>query len=67
MDFHHDRIKDNLKRVVMHFLGFNKLLYVNAQVIKVNTVIKQNPNGTECTGAYLCLEWKKVICELHEC
>jgi hypothetical protein len=46
MDFHHDRIKDNLKRVVMHFLGFNKLLYVNAQVIKVNTVIKQNPNGT---------------------
>jgi hypothetical protein len=32
-DFHHDRIKDNLERVVMHFYDFNKLLYVNAQVI----------------------------------
>jgi hypothetical protein len=32
-DFHHDRIKDNLERVVLHFWGFNKLLYINAQVI----------------------------------
>jgi hypothetical protein len=31
-DFHHE-IKDNLERVVMHFYGFNKLLYINAQVI----------------------------------
>jgi hypothetical protein len=26
MDFHHDRIKDNLERVVTHFYGFAQLL-----------------------------------------
>jgi hypothetical protein len=40
---------------------------VNAQVIKVNMVIKQNPERAVCIGACLCLEWKKVSHELHEC
>jgi hypothetical protein len=26
MDFHHDRIKDNLERVLIYFWGFDKLL-----------------------------------------
>jgi hypothetical protein len=67
MDFHHDRIKDNLEQVVMHLQGFNKLLYINAQVINVNIVIKQNPDGTICTGACLCLERKKISLEFHKC
>jgi hypothetical protein len=67
MDFHYDRIKDNLEQVVMHLQGFNKLLYINAQVINVNIVIKQNPDGTICTGACLCLERKKISLEFHKC
>jgi hypothetical protein len=35
--------------------------------LKVNMVIKQNPNGVVCTGACLCLSQKKVTLELHEC
>jgi hypothetical protein len=39
---------------------------VNAQVIKVNTIIKQNPIGAVCTGACLCLRKEEVSLELHK-
>jgi hypothetical protein len=68
IDFHHDRINDNLERVVMHFYGFNKFLQRKCTThYKVNTVIKQNPDEAVCTSACLCSEWKKDSLELHEC
>jgi hypothetical protein len=39
---------------------------VNAQVIKVNTITKQNPIGAVCTGACFCLREEEVSLELHE-
>jgi hypothetical protein len=39
---------------------------VNAQVIKVNMIIKQNPVGAVCTDACLCLREEEVSLELHE-
>jgi hypothetical protein len=39
---------------------------INAQVIKVNTIIKKNPIGAVCTGACLCLRQEEVSLELHE-
>jgi hypothetical protein len=34
--------------------------------LKVNMVIKQNPKGTVCINACLCLERRKVSLDLHE-
>jgi hypothetical protein len=39
---------------------------INAQVIKVNTIIKQNLVRAVCTGACLCLRKEEVSLELHE-
>jgi hypothetical protein len=39
---------------------------INAQVIKVNMIIKQNPVVAVCTGACLCLRGEEVNLELHE-
>jgi hypothetical protein len=39
---------------------------INAQVIKVNMIIKKNPIGAVCTGACLCLRKEEVSLELHE-
>jgi hypothetical protein len=51
MDFHHDRIKENLERVVMHYRVPLNFYNIIAQVNKVNTIIKQNPDGAACIGA----------------
>jgi hypothetical protein len=40
-DFHYNRIKDNLERVLMHSRVPLNSYNVNAKVNKVNTVIKQ--------------------------
>jgi hypothetical protein len=57
MDFHHDRIKGDVERVVMHSRVSLKSYNVNAQVIhNLMTVIKvKTLNGAVCTSACLCL------------
>jgi hypothetical protein len=44
MDFHHDRVKDNMERIVMHSRISLNSYNVNTQVnYNVIIVIKQNP------------------------
>jgi hypothetical protein len=65
MDYHHDRNKDDVERVVMYSRVSLNSYNVNAQVnCKVMIVIKENPTGAVCTGACLCLE-RKLDSSLH--
>jgi hypothetical protein len=40
MDFHHDRIEDTLERVIIYSRVSINSYNINAQVFKVNTIIK---------------------------
>jgi hypothetical protein len=67
MDYHHDRIKGDMERVVMHYRVSLNSYNINAQGdYKAMIVIKQNPNGVVCTSAYLCSERKLVFSWLRE-
>jgi hypothetical protein len=66
-DYHHDRIKGDMERVVMHYRVSLNSYNINAQGdYKAMIVIKQNPNGVVCTSAYLCSERKLVFSWLRE-
>jgi hypothetical protein len=57
MNFHHDRIKGAIKRVVMHSMVSSNSYSINAQVTNnLKIVVKQKIlDGVVCTGACLCL------------
>jgi hypothetical protein len=61
MDYHRDRIKGAIKRVVMHYRVSSNSYNINAQVTSnLKTVVKkQILNGMVCTGVDLCLRMEE--------